>query len=75
MKALDEGIEIGELSRISLKPDDVLVLDFKSGVPTRNMEELYDMVKSYFPNNGVMFLSNGIELKIFEGGNDNEQGN
>lgn len=69
----DDGIELGEISRISLKPSDVVVFDYKEQkVSTQSLKEIYDKVSSYFPNNKVIFVSNGVELKIIEGGKDNE---
>lgn len=74
MKVIDdEGIELGEINRISLKPDDVILIDFKDKtIPQSNVSIYYDKLKSYFPNNKILFLSNGIEMSIMNGGNSNE---
>lgn len=74
MKVIDdEGIELGEINRISLKPDDVILIDFKDKtISQSNVSIYYDKLKSYFPNNKILFLSNGIEMSIMNGGNSNE---
>ncbi len=73
MKALDNGIEIGELSKIHLEENDIVVFDFKD--KTLNQESInnmYNNMKSIFPNNKILFKNNDVEIKIIEGRKDNE---
>lgn len=73
----NEGNVICEISRINLQPSDIIVLDYKDAQPTQ--EALHDSsayLNQLFPNNRILFLCGGVELKVFnDGGSVNEQGN
>ena len=73
----DEGIEIAEIKRINLKPDDVLVFDFKeSKMPLENLNTISKNLNSMFPNNKILMIYNGIELQVMNnGGSKDEQRN
>ena len=76
MKLTDDDKNIiCDISKVELNPNDVIVLDFKNTNSTS--ESLYKISKSIndmFPNNKILFLCNGVELKIIDGGSENEQG-
>lgn len=74
MKLTDDNKNIiCDISKVELNPNDVIVLDFKKSEPLS--ESLYNISKSMndmFPNNKILFLCNGVELKIVNGGSKDE---
>lgn len=71
----NDGNVICEISRINLQPNDIIVLDYKDAEPLQ--ETIYETSKymnQMFPNNKILFLCKGVELKILnDGGIINEQ--
>lgn len=73
MKLELDGKEIAEISKMNLKENDVIVVDFKgSNMPLDMSEKVSHDLKTMFPDNKIVILSGGVELKIIEGGNSNE---
>lgn len=74
MKLTDDNKNIiCDISKVELNPNDVIVLDFKKSELLS--ESLYNISKSMndmFPNNKILFLCNGVELKIVNGGSKDE---
>lgn len=70
----NEGNIICEVARINLQPNDVLVLDFKDTIPHQdNLQIISKSMREMFPNNRTLFLAGGVELKVINGGREDEQ--
>ena len=75
MKLINNQKEIAEISRLNLKPDDIIVLDYKDTQPTQDvLHNSSAYLNQLFPNNRILFLCGGVELKVFnDGGMESEQ--
>lgn len=73
----NNGNVICEISRINLQPDDIIVLDYKDAQPVQEtLHETSKYMNELFPNNRILFLCGGVEIKILnDGGSIDEQGN
>lgn len=72
----DDKNIICEVARVNLQPDDVLILDFKEAeMPQSAMQDFSTYMHEAFPNNKIVFLSKGVEIKVINGGNASEYRN
>lgn len=62
------NIEIEDIKKISLKPDDVLIIKVKENLPTnkciewsKSIKELFNVI---FPNNKIIILDSEVSLEI-----------
>lgn len=55
---------IGDLGKISVRPDDVVVVKVERPLTVEQVDRLHDRVAPYFPMNKVLILDAGIDLKI-----------
>lgn len=69
----DNGNVICDIVKVKLQKDDVLVLDFGNAEMTPDrLGSISKTVHDIFPNNKIMFMGNGVELKVINGGTNNE---
>lgn len=70
-----DGNVICEISRINLQPNDIIVLDYKEAQPLQEtLAETSKYMNQMFPNNKILFMCGGVEIKVFnDGGSANEQ--
>lgn len=72
MKLID-GDNTYNVLTLNLDEGDVLVVDFKDNQPnTESLSKYREYLKDIFPNNRILFISNGIELGIIKGGSNIE---
>ena len=56
-------IEIDDLKKVNLGPDDVLVLSMKKTIPERHAKAIGYIFKKIFPNNELIILEDGATLE------------
>ncbi|WP_304393260.1 hypothetical protein [uncultured Clostridium sp.] len=72
--AEDNGDIICDIAKVKLQKSDVLVLDFGNADMTLdNLSNIGNTVHDMFPDNKIMFIGKGVELKIIDGGSEDEQ--
>lgn len=54
----------GDMYKLSLTPDDILVLKMDVFPPATNMKVISDTLKEHFPNNRVLIFDKGIDFEV-----------
>ena len=60
------NIEIEDIKRLSLKPDDVLMIRSKDKLSGFVKNELRKTLTSVFPDNKILIVDGGFDLSIVE---------
>ena len=59
--------EIARISRAEVKPLDVLVVEVPGQPSTEDVANMTDILKRIWPNNHVLLLNNGMQIKVVAG--------
>ena len=62
---------IGDIKRISPKPDDVIIVEHKLPLATGDRMKVQKDIQSLFPNNKVVVMQAGMEFKLVGNGGGN----
>jgi hypothetical protein len=62
----DEKLELKEVERLELKEGDIILLKSDRVFNNDQFERLKGLAKQTFPNNKIIFLDGGLELKILK---------
>ena len=53
---------VTHLGTLSVDPEDVIIVKTKSAIPNHRLNMFYEFVNSYFPNNQILVLTEGIDI-------------
>ena len=65
-------IEVEDLKKINMAPDDTLVVRCKMGMPPTILEAFSNVFKKIFPNNKLMIIPETIEIYKLISKEDND---
>lgn len=65
-------IEIDDLKKVNLGPDDVLVFSIKDRIELEVAKKIYMYFKRSFPSNKMIILEDGATLEVIKGKLDGE---
>jgi hypothetical protein len=62
---------IGDIQRVSPQPGDVIVIEHKLPLATGDRLKVQQQFQSLFPNNNVVVMQAGMEMKLVGNGGGN----